>query len=90
MDSVGLLAELPPATVQRILGGRAGRLAADRARGIDPRPVTPRSLPTSSSVSHTFPRQTLDGAEVRAALLELVGQLGLLLRRRGQVARGLA
>ncbi|WP_329282554.1 DinB/UmuC family translesion DNA polymerase [Streptomyces sp. NBC_01451] len=32
----------------------------------------------------------MDGAEVRAALLELVVQLGLLLRRRGQVARGLA
>ncbi|WP_308812093.1 hypothetical protein [Streptomyces sp. A244] len=36
---VGLLAALPPATMQRLLGGRAGRLAADRARGIDPRPV---------------------------------------------------
>ena len=90
VDCVGLLAALPPATVQRILGGRAGRLAADRARGIDPRPVAPRSLPTSTSVSQLFPRQTLDGAEVRAALLELVVQLGLLLRRREQVARGLA
>lgn len=91
MDCVGLLAALPPATVQRILGGRAGRFAADRARGIDPRPVAPRALPTSTSVSHTFPRQkTLDGAEVRAALLHPVGRLGLLLRRRGQVARSLA
>ncbi|WP_405814757.1 hypothetical protein OG241_09110 [Streptomyces sp. NBC_01390] len=88
VDSVGLLAGLPPATVQRILGGRAGRLVADRARGIDPRPVTPRALPTSTSVSRTFPRQTLDGAEVRASLLDMVVQLGLLLRRRGQVARG--
>ncbi|MFI6334192.1 hypothetical protein [Streptomyces sp. NPDC050535] len=51
VDSVGLLAALPPATVQRILGGRAGRLAADRARGIDPRPVTPRTLPTSTTPS---------------------------------------
>ncbi|MDQ0935258.1 DinB/UmuC family translesion DNA polymerase [Streptomyces turgidiscabies] len=90
MDSVGLLAALAPATVQRILAGRAGRLAADRARGLDPRPVTPQALPTSTSVSHTFPRQTLDGAEVRAALLELVVQLGLLLRRREQVARSVA
>ncbi|WP_329266835.1 hypothetical protein [Streptomyces sp. NBC_01451] len=56
VDCVGLLASLSPATVQRILGGRAGRLAADRARGIDPRPVAPRSLPTSTSVSHRFPR----------------------------------
>lgn len=84
MDCVGLLAELPPTTVQRILGGRVGRLAADRARGIDPRPVTPRAVSTSTTVSHRFPRQTLDGAEVRAALLDLVVQLGLLLRHAGR------
>ncbi|WP_331276107.1 hypothetical protein [Streptomyces sp. Qhu-G9] len=28
---VGLLAAIPPATVQRLLGGKAGRVAADRA-----------------------------------------------------------
>ncbi|MFG2368949.1 hypothetical protein ACGFY3_46450 [Streptomyces mirabilis] len=85
---VGLLAAVPPATVQRLLGGRA--------RGIDPRPVTPRALPASASVTpplphrtrrpatdqpreqrcgskhHTFPRHTQDGAAVRAALLDLV------------------
>ncbi|MGW4138861.1 DNA polymerase Y family protein [Streptomyces mirabilis] len=86
---VGLLAAVPPATVQRLLGGRAGRQAADRARGIDPRPVTPRALPASASVSRTFPRHTLDGAAVRAALLDLVITLALQLRRRSQAARGL-
>jgi DNA polymerase-4 len=90
VDRVGLLAALAPATVQRILGGRAGRLAADRARGIDPRSVIPRALPTSTSVSVTFPRDALDGAAVRAALLDLVVQLGQVLRQRGQVARALA
>ncbi|MFF3378152.1 hypothetical protein ACFYXF_35015 [Streptomyces sp. NPDC002680] len=50
MHYVGLFASLPPATVQRIRGGRAG-LAVDRARGIDPRPVAPRTLPTSTSVT---------------------------------------
>jgi DNA polymerase-4 len=86
---VGLLAALPPATVQRVLGGRAGRLAVDRARGIDPRPVVPQALPASATVRCAFARHTLDGAEVRAALLELVVRLGLLLRRRDRVARGL-
>jgi DNA polymerase-4 len=86
---VGLLAAVPPATVQRLLGGRNGRLAADRARGIDPRPVTPRTLPTSASVSRTFTRHTLDGADVRATLLDMVVTLALQLRRRGQAARGL-
>ncbi|MFE5034449.1 hypothetical protein [Streptomyces sp. NPDC056683] len=44
VDRVGLLAALPAATVQRLLGN-AGRTAVDRARGIDPRTVTPRRLP---------------------------------------------
>lgn len=86
---VGLLAAVPPATVQRLLGGKAGRLAADRARGIDPRPVVSRALPASATVAAAFPRHTLDGAQVRSSLLELVVQLGLLLRRRGQAARTL-
>ncbi len=86
---VGLLAAVPPATVQRLLGGRAGRQVADRARGIDPRPVTPRALPASVSVSRAFPRHTLDGAAVRAALLDLVVTLALQLHGRGQAARGL-
>ncbi|MFE6282807.1 hypothetical protein [Streptomyces sp. NPDC057877] len=86
---VGLLAAVPAATVQRLLGGRAGRLAADRARGVDPRPVTPRALPASATVTHAFPRHTLDGAEVRAALLGLVGQLGHDLRHTHQSAGAL-
>ncbi|MFD5593792.1 hypothetical protein [Streptomyces griseorubiginosus] len=86
---VGLLAALPPATIQRLLGGKAGRLAADRARGIDPRPVVPRALPASASVRCSFDEHTLDGAVVRAALLQLVVRLGTRLRGRHQVARAL-
>ncbi|MEU5046950.1 DNA polymerase Y family protein [Streptomyces griseorubiginosus] len=86
---VGLLAALPPATIQRLLGGKAGRLAADRARGIDPRPVVPRALPASASVRCSFDEHTLDGAVVRAALLQLVVRLGTRLRGRHQAARAL-
>ncbi|MEU1259353.1 hypothetical protein ABZ445_39340 [Streptomyces chartreusis] len=89
IHSVGLLAAVPPATVQRLLGGRAGRTAADRARGIDPRPVVPRALPAAATVRWRFARHTLDGAEARTALLDLVVRLGLLLRDRGQAARAL-
>ncbi|MEV7003797.1 hypothetical protein AB0N62_39965 [Streptomyces sp. NPDC093982] len=89
IHSVGLLAAVAPATVQRLLGGRAGRMAVDRARGIDPRPVVPRALPASATVTCRFARHTLDGAGARAALLDLVVKLGLLLRRRGQAARAL-
>ncbi|MGW2937398.1 DNA polymerase Y family protein [Streptomyces sp. NPDC001156] len=86
---VGLLAATPSATVQRLLGGRYGRLAADRTQGIDPRPLVPRALPASATVTCGFPRHTLDGGEVRAALLDLVVQLGHLLRHRGQAAGAL-
>ncbi|ELS50362.1 DinB/UmuC family translesion DNA polymerase [Streptomyces viridochromogenes] len=43
----------------------------------------------AATVRCAFPRHTLDGADVRAALLDLVVRLGLLLRRRDQVAREL-
>ncbi|MFF4898083.1 hypothetical protein [Streptomyces sp. NPDC001068] len=88
VDRVGVLAALPTTTVQRLLG-RAGRTAVDRARGIDPRPVTPRRLPASASVRHRFPHDVLDGATVRSALLGLVVELGAELRRRRQAARAL-
>ncbi|WP_329583458.1 DNA polymerase Y family protein [Streptomyces sp. NBC_01361] len=87
VHTVGALAAIPPATVQRILGGRAGRLAVDRARGIDPRPVTPRSLPPAIVVRHRFTGHELEGFAVRARLLELVVRLCAVLRGREQVAR---
>ncbi|WP_334590737.1 DinB/UmuC family translesion DNA polymerase [Streptomyces sp. B21-083] len=87
VDRVGLLAGLESATVQRILGGRAGRLTRrPRPRPPPRRPARPAHLHERSV---TFPRDILDGAAVRAALLDLVVQLGQMLRRRGQVARAL-
>ncbi|MFF2650104.1 hypothetical protein [Streptomyces sp. NPDC058045] len=89
LHTVGALAAAPPATVQRILGGRTGRLLADRAHGVDPRPVVPRRLPPRASVRHRFDGQRLDGASTRAALLGLVVRLGRLLRDRRQKAQAL-
>ncbi|MEV5843690.1 hypothetical protein AB0M32_17185 [Streptomyces sp. NPDC051985] len=74
--------------MQRLLG-KTGRSAADRAHGIDPRAVIPRRLRVSVSVGHRFPRDVLDGAAVRSALLGLVVQLGAELRCRGRAARAL-
>jgi DNA polymerase-4 len=70
-------------------GGQAGRTAADHARRIDPRPVVPRALPAAASVTCRFDRHTLDGAEARVGLLDLVVRLGVLLRGRGRAARAL-
>lgn len=90
LHSVGLLAATPESTVQRILGDRAGRLLRDRARGIDPRPVTPSSLPSSTRERRTFDHDTLDPEAVRTALLESAVALGARLRTRQQLAGALA
>ncbi|MEU2336537.1 hypothetical protein ABZ608_23565 [Streptomyces sp. NPDC013172] len=74
--------------MQRLLG-KAGHIAVDRARGIEPRTVTPRRLPASVGVRHRFLHDVLDGAPARSALLGLVVELGAELRRRGQAARAL-
>ncbi|MFJ1868627.1 hypothetical protein ACIOD1_28895 [Streptomyces sp. NPDC088097] len=90
LHTIGALTEVAPGIPERILGKRAGRLAAERARGIDPRPVTPRDLPGSASVRTRFTRQELDGPHTRAALLGLVVRLGASLRGRRQAARALS
>ncbi|MDX2392432.1 MULTISPECIES: hypothetical protein [unclassified Streptomyces] len=90
LHTVGALTRVPSGVLERILGKRAGRTVAERSRGIDPRPVTPRDLPASAAVRTRFTRQELDGPHARAALLALVVRLGATLRERRQAARSLA
>ncbi|MFE1890880.1 DinB/UmuC family translesion DNA polymerase [Streptomyces microflavus] len=47
--TIGILATLPESTVQRILGGRTGRLLHERAKGIDRRVVVPTHLPSPTA-----------------------------------------
>ncbi|MFI6449112.1 hypothetical protein [Kitasatospora sp. NPDC050543] len=89
LTTIGQLAAARPATVQRILGGRAGRLATDRARGIDPRRVVAKELPASARVQHRFERDVLEGSEARGVLLDLAVRLGRDLRGRRQAAGAL-
>ncbi|KOU50074.1 DNA polymerase Y family protein [Streptomyces sp. WM6378] len=89
VHSIGLLAQLPLGTVQRVVGGAAGRLLWERARGVDRRTVVPAALPLSASVSTRFTTDTLDSDVVRAALLGLVVDLGEQLRVRRQACRAL-
>ncbi|MEU8955010.1 hypothetical protein AB0C93_11965 [Streptomyces sp. NPDC048518] len=89
IHTVAEVAALPLATLQRILGGRAGRQAADRARGIDLRPITPKDLPASATASRRFTRDHQDGARVRGTLLDLIVELGTTLRRRDQATQAL-
>ncbi|MFD7923908.1 hypothetical protein ACFV3R_32480 [Streptomyces sp. NPDC059740] len=89
LDSVGRVAATPPATLQRILGARNGRLVAERARGLDPTPVTPNAAARSIGAEHRFPHDELDEDRRRRALLSLADELGGRLRGSGQVARAL-
>ncbi|WP_406274848.1 hypothetical protein OH779_40310 [Actinacidiphila glaucinigra] len=89
LTTVGRLARQPLQTVQRILGGREVRLVHERARGIDPRPVTPSELPQSISVQQVLDRDTLDPHLVRTEILDAVVDLAHQLRERRQVAQSL-
>ncbi|GHG41903.1 DinB/UmuC family translesion DNA polymerase [Streptomyces zaomyceticus] len=75
--------------VCRVLGGKAWRTLRDRARGIDPRAVTARRMPESTSAFHAFDHDVYDPVLVRAALLDLVTALGQRIRGRDQIAREL-
>ncbi|MFD5346765.1 hypothetical protein ACFWJY_24100 [Streptomyces anulatus] len=87
VHTVGDLAGLPLATVQRLLGARTGRTLYDRAHGHDHRLIL--TEPRSISAEHRFTRDELDPAQHRRALLHLAGQLGTRLRTDAQVAAGL-
>ncbi|MGW3010520.1 DNA polymerase Y family protein [Streptomyces sp. NPDC001219] len=89
LDSIGRIAAAPPATLQRILGARTGRIVYERARGIDPTPVTPNAAARSMGSEHRFAHDELDPARRRRALLSLADGLGARMRGSGQVARAL-
>ncbi|QHC21928.1 DNA polymerase Y family protein [Streptomyces sp. GS7] len=89
LDSVGRIAAAPPATLQRILGAKAGRAVSERARGIDPTPVTPNASARSMGAEHRFAHDELDPVRRRRALLSLADGLGARMRASGQVARAL-
>ncbi|MFG2225850.1 hypothetical protein [Streptomyces sp. NPDC048644] len=89
LDSVGRIAAAPPATLQRILGVKTGRMVYERACGIDPTPVSPHAAARSMAAEHRFPHDELDPARRRGALLALADGLGARMRAGGQAARAL-
>ncbi|MEU8586390.1 ImpB/MucB/SamB family protein [Streptomyces sp. NPDC048664] len=85
LHTIGQITALPPSTLQRLLGTGQARLLAERARGHDPRPVTPREPAAHLSVDLVFDRDCLDPAEQHRAVLELADQTGRRLRGEAQV-----
>ncbi|MEV0369609.1 helix-hairpin-helix domain-containing protein [Streptomyces sp. NPDC050636] len=89
LDSVDRIAAAPPATLQRILGAKTGRAVYERARGIDPTPVSPNASARSMGAEHRFAHDELDPVRRRRALLSLADDLGARMRASGQAARAL-
>ncbi|SEP04970.1 DNA polymerase-4 [Actinacidiphila rubida] len=89
LHTIGQIADLPPATLQRILGAAPARALADRARGIDINPVTPHAPAERLTADHILDRDCLDPAQHHAAVLALAEQIGIRLRDTHQVTNSL-
>lgn len=82
VNTIGELAQLPEPLLVRLFG-KTGADLAQRARGIDTRPVEPEHDPKSISRETTFTRDVADGAELRHTLRQLADGVGWRLRKAG-------
>ncbi|MEV7418645.1 hypothetical protein [Streptomyces sp. NPDC089919] len=90
LDSIGKVAAVSEATLQRILGAKQGRLLHERARGLDRTRVVAYGPPATAGAAWRFDRHETDAAEHHRALLALAVDLGRQLRTDRQVARSLS
>ncbi|MER6335036.1 ImpB/MucB/SamB family protein, partial [Streptomyces sp. NPDC001034] len=86
LHSIGQVADLSPATLQRLLGAGTARLLAERVRGHDPRPVLPREPAAQLTADRVLDRDCLDPAEQHRSVLGLADRIGRLLRGERRVA----
>ncbi|WP_406389016.1 DNA polymerase thumb domain-containing protein [Streptomyces sp. NBC_00887] len=86
LHTVGQVADVPPATLQRLLGAGQARLLAERARGHDPRPVIPMEPAAYLVDDLVLDRDCLDPARHHRSVLGLADRIGQRLRGEGQVA----
>ncbi|MFG3020915.1 ImpB/MucB/SamB family protein [Streptomyces sp. NPDC048254] len=89
LHAIGQITDLPLATLQRLLGAASARLLAERARGRDPRPVTPSAPAEHLLAGLVLERDCLDPAQHHRAVLGLADQIGQRLRGESQIARRL-
>lgn len=80
LHTIGQLTDLPPATLQRLLGAGQARLLAERARGHDPRPVVPAEPAAHLAADLALSRDCLDPAQHHRAVLGLADRIGQRLR----------
>ena len=84
---LGELARHPPALLARRLGPAAALSLTQRARGIDPSPVTPPTAPRSISREETYDRDVGDLDRLRKRARLLAADVGRRLRATGLAAR---
>lgn len=85
LHTIGQVADLPPATLQRLLGLGQARLLSERAHGRDPRLVTPSEPAAHLVADLVFDRDCLDPAQQHRAVLGLADQVGQRLRGEAQI-----
>ncbi|MEV0906381.1 DNA polymerase Y family protein [Streptomyces hokutonensis] len=86
LHTIGQLTDLPPATLQRLLGVGQARLLTERARGHDPRPVVPAEPAAHLIADLALSRDCLDPAQHHRAVLGLADRIGQRLRGERQFA----
>ena len=87
LETLGALAALGDAELDRLLPGKVGRLLRDRARGVDPRPLEPPSESISMSVEETFPRDITDRERLHDEVRRMAARLAEGLAGSGRAAR---
>lgn len=80
LHTIGQIGDLPPATLQRLLGAGQARLLTERARGHDPRPVVPAEPAAQLAADLVLSRDCLDPAQHHRAVLGLADRIGQRLR----------
>jgi DNA polymerase-4 len=86
LHTIGQVIDLPAGTLQRLLGVGPARLLAERARGNDPRPVTPSEPAAHLIADLVLERDCLDPMQHHRAVLGLADQIGQRLRGESQIA----
>ena len=89
VQTVGDLAEVPPATLKKHLGEAAGLHLHELAWGRDPRPVVPGSSTKSVSVEETYELDLRGREAVEGELLRHADRLAGRLRSTGMAGRTL-
>lgn len=87
VETVGDLARLPRATLEKRLGVSNGTNLAALAHGEDPRPVVPDHEAKSISVSETYERDLTLSDEIDTELIRLCDRLAFRVRRAGLAGR---